>query len=70
MAITEEELDGSQVREAHRDQRLLGLMQDLSSRVTTTENYAFNMNEVMHAMQAVHASPGFPDLPEITHDYW
>eukprot|EP00971_Amphidinium_carterae_P045560 896671-Amphidinium_carterae.1 len=32
MAITEEEFDGSQVGEAHRDQRLLGLMQDLSSR--------------------------------------
>eukprot|EP00971_Amphidinium_carterae_P003018 59198-Amphidinium_carterae.1 len=28
------------------------------------------MNEVMHALQAVHAGPGFPDLPEITHDYW
>eukprot|EP00971_Amphidinium_carterae_P236175 4687123-Amphidinium_carterae.1 len=36
------------VREAHRDQRLLGLMQDLSSRVATTENYAFNMNVETH----------------------
>eukprot|EP00971_Amphidinium_carterae_P278055 5519525-Amphidinium_carterae.1 len=64
------ELEGSQVREAHRDQRLLGLMQDLSSRVTTTENYAFNMNEVMHALQAVHAGPEFPEMPAITHDHW
>eukprot|EP00971_Amphidinium_carterae_P059429 1175216-Amphidinium_carterae.1 len=66
MAFTEEELDGSQVREVHRDQRLLGLMQDLSSRVSTTENYAFNMNEVMHALQALTAGPEFPEMPSPT----
>eukprot|EP00971_Amphidinium_carterae_P195345 3876394-Amphidinium_carterae.1 len=70
MAITDAALDGSQVREAHRDQRLLGLMQELSSRVATTENYAFNMNEVMHALQALNAGPEFQKLPAITHDYW
>eukprot|EP00971_Amphidinium_carterae_P013745 270762-Amphidinium_carterae.1 len=42
----------------------------MSSRVTTTENYAFNMNEVMHALQAVHAGPEFPEMPAITHNYW
>eukprot|EP00971_Amphidinium_carterae_P212857 4224582-Amphidinium_carterae.1 len=70
MAITEEELDASQVREAHRDQRLLGLLQELSSKVTSTEGYAYNMNEMMHALHAVNAGPNFPDLPAITHGYW
>eukprot|EP00971_Amphidinium_carterae_P046793 922042-Amphidinium_carterae.1 len=54
----------------NRDQRLLGLLHDLSSRVTVTENYAYNMNEMMHAQQAVNAGPNFPDLPALTHPYW
>eukprot|EP00971_Amphidinium_carterae_P273183 5421931-Amphidinium_carterae.1 len=70
MAITEAELEGSQVREAHRDQRLLGLLQEISSRVTVTETYAYNMNEMTHAQQAVNAGPNFPDLPALTHGYW
>eukprot|EP00971_Amphidinium_carterae_P098441 1947124-Amphidinium_carterae.1 len=43
MAITEEALDSLQVREAYGDQRLLGLMQYLSSKFATTENYAHSM---------------------------
>eukprot|EP00971_Amphidinium_carterae_P077396 1528916-Amphidinium_carterae.1 len=70
MAETEEELDGAQVREAHHDQRILGFMSDLSSRILITENYAFNMNEVMHSLQALNAGPGFPELPAIAHDHW
>eukprot|EP00971_Amphidinium_carterae_P091553 1812738-Amphidinium_carterae.1 len=69
IAITEAELDGPQVQEAHRDQRLLGLLHDISSRLTPTENYAFNMNEMMHAQQAV-IDPQLPDLPVISHRYW
>eukprot|EP00971_Amphidinium_carterae_P175508 3479088-Amphidinium_carterae.1 len=46
-------------------------MQDLSSRVTTTENHAFNMSEVMHArVTGCARRPEFPELPAITHDYW
>eukprot|EP00971_Amphidinium_carterae_P085255 1686634-Amphidinium_carterae.1 len=45
-------------------------MQDLSSRVATTENYAYNINEVMHALQAVNAGPEFPKMPAIDYDYW
>eukprot|EP00971_Amphidinium_carterae_P141748 2808082-Amphidinium_carterae.1 len=70
MAETDVELEGAQVREASRDQRILGFLTDLSTRISVTESYAYNMNEVMHALQAVTAGPEFPELPPVDHDHW
>eukprot|EP00971_Amphidinium_carterae_P255711 5076710-Amphidinium_carterae.4 len=70
MAITEADLEGSHVREATKDQRLLGLLHDVSSRVAATEFYAYSMNEMMYGEEGLCAGPGFPDLPALTHGYW
>eukprot|EP00971_Amphidinium_carterae_P050885 1002160-Amphidinium_carterae.1 len=66
MAITEADLEGSHVREAHRDKRLLGLLHDISCRVTATECCTYNMDVMMHAQQALNAGPNFPELPALT----